>query len=84
MHADGYAGFNDLYRAGKVTEVACMAHIRRKFVDVHKSQGSAIAEEAIKRIAQLYDVEKEVRGRPPDDRVKARQSKSKPIFDDLE
>jgi len=84
MHADGYAGFNDLYRTGKVTEVACMAHIRRKFVDVHKSQGSAIAEEAMKRIAQLYGVEKEVRGQPPDQRVKARQSKSKPIFDDLE
>ena len=84
MHADGYAGFNDLYRTGKVTEVACMAHIRRKFVDVHKAQGSAIAEEAIKRIAQLYGVEKEVRGQPPDERVKARQRKSKPIFDDLE
>ena len=80
MHADGYAGFNDLYRAGKVTEVACMAHIRRKFVDIHKSQGSAIAEGAIKRIAQLYGVEKAVRGQPPDERVKARQRKSKPIF----
>jgi transposase len=74
MHADGYAGFNDLYRTGKVTEVACMAHIRRKFVDIHKAQGSAIAEEAIKRIAKLYGVEKEVRGQPPDQRVKARQS----------
>jgi len=84
MHADGYAGFNDLYRTGKVSEVACMAHIRRKFVDVHKAQGSAIAEEAIKRIAMLYGVEKEVRGQPPDERVKARQSQSKPIFDDLE
>jgi len=84
MHADGYAGFNDLYRTGKVSEVACMAHIRRKFVDVHKSQGSAIAEEAIKRIATLYGIEKEVRGQPPDDRLKARQRKSKPIFDDLE
>ena len=84
MHADGYAGFNDLYRTGKITEVACMAHIRRKFVDVHKSQGSAIAEEAIKRIAKLYGIEKEVRGQPPDQRWEARQSQSKPQFDDLE
>jgi len=84
MHADGYAGFNDLYRTGRITEVACMAHIRRKFVDVHKSQGSAIAEEAIKRIAKLYGIEKEVRGQPPDQRWKARQSQSKPLFDDLE
>lgn len=39
MHANGYPGFNDLYRTGNVREVACMAHIRRKFVDIHKSQG---------------------------------------------
>ena len=84
MHADGYAGFNDLYRAGRVTEVACMAHIRRKFADVHKSQGSAVAEEAIKRIARLYAIEKEARGQPPDTRAAIRREKAKPIFDDLE
>jgi transposase len=32
MHADGYAGFEDLYRGGAIREVACMAHVRRKFV----------------------------------------------------
>ena len=58
MHADGYAGFEDLYRSGAIREVACMAHVRRKFVDVHRSQGSPIAEEAIRRIAELYAVEK--------------------------
>ncbi len=84
MHADGYAGFEELYRSGKVHEVACMAHIRRKFVDVHKAQGSAIAEEAIKRIARLYAVEKEARGQPPDKRRQIRQDKAKPILDDLE
>ena len=36
-----------------------MAHVRRKFVDIHRSQGAPIAEEAITRIAQLYAVEKE-------------------------
>jgi transposase len=84
MHADGYAGFEELYRSGRVREVACMAHIRRKFVDVQQSQGSAIAEEAIKRIAELYAVEKEARGKPPDDRVRIRQQKAQPILDDLE
>ena len=84
MHADGYAGFEELYRSGKVHEVACMAHIRRKFVDVHKAQGSAIAEQAIKRIAELYAVEKEARGQPPDQRVRLRQDRAKPILDDLE
>ncbi len=84
MHADGYAGFEELYRSGAIREVACMAHVRRKFVDVHRAQGSAIAEEAIRRIAQLYAVEKEARGSPPDRRVEIRQTKSAQIFDDLE
>ena len=83
MHADGYAGFEDLYRTGEIREVACLAHVRRKFVDVHRAQGSAIAEEAIRRIAQLYAVEKEARGSPPDRRVEIRQAKARPIFDDL-
>jgi len=84
VHADGYAGFNGLFGEDKASEVACMAHIRRKFVDVQQSQGSAIAEEAIKRIAKLYGIEKEARGRSPAERVTIRQKKSKPIFDDLE
>ena len=84
MHADGYSGFNELYRAGGISEVACLAHIRRKFVDVFQSEGSVIAEEAIKRIAGLYGVEKEARGQPPDARVRLRQAQAKPILDDME
>ncbi len=84
MHADGYAGFEDLYRSGAIREVACMAHVRRKFVDIYRSQGSPIAEEAISRIAQLYAVEKEARGSPPDVRVELRKAHAAPVFDDLE
>jgi len=84
MHADGYAGFNELYRSGRIREVACLAHIRRKFVDVFQSQGSTIAEEAIKRIAELYAIEQQARGLPPEDRVRLRQAQARPILDDLE
>ncbi len=84
MHADGYAGFEDLYRSGDIREVACMAHVRRKFVDVHKAQGSAAAAEALRRIAELYAVEKAARGLPPDKRVQIRQAEARPIFDGLE
>ena len=59
-------------------------HVRRKFVDVFASQGNAIAEVAIRRIAALYAVEKEARGQTPEARVAMRQARSKPIFDDLE
>ena len=84
MHSDGYAGFGKLARAGPVREVACLAHVRRKFFDVHAAQGSAIAAEALERIAALYAVEKEARGQPPDRRVAIRGAKAGPRLDDLE
>ena len=84
MHADGYAGFNELYRSGSISEVACLAHIRRKFTDIFQADGSPIAEEAIRRIAELCGVEKQARGRPPDERVQLRQADAAPVFDDLE
>ena len=84
VHADGYAGFNGLFGKDKAEEQACLAHVRRKFVDVFTAQGSSIAEEAIRRIAELYAVEKEARGRSPADRESLRQEKAQPVFDDLE
>jgi hypothetical protein len=58
--------------------------VRRKFVDVFQAEGSVIAEEAIKRTAGLYAVEKDGRGQPSDERVRLRQAQAKPILDDLE
>lgn len=84
VHADSYSGFNGLFGHDKADEMACMAHVRRKFVDVFASQGNAIAEEAIRRIAELYAVEKDARGRSPEARVALRQARAKPIFDELE
>ena len=84
VHADGYSGFNGLFGETKASEMACMAHVRRKFVDVFTAQGSAIAEEAILRIRELYIIEKNVRGQPPEVKAAVRQAEAKPIFDDLE
>ena len=84
IHADGYAGFNDLFAKEAVHEMACMAHVRRKFVDIFQSQQSQFAEEAIKRIALLYKLEKAARGKPPEERVALRQRDAKPVFDELE
>src|SRR4051812_10107086 len=79
-----YAGFNGLFRSGGVREVAGLAHVRRQFVDVIQAEGSVIAQEAIKRIAGLYAVEKDGCGRPPEERVRLRQAHALPIVDDLE
>ena len=84
MHADGYAGFERLIRAGPIREVACLAHVRRKFFDVHAAQGSAIAAEALQRIGALYAVEDTVRGQPPEQCAALRHAEAEPRFDELE
>ena len=84
VHVDGFAGFNGLFGEGKADEQACMAHVRRKFVDEFERTGADIAKGAIKRIAELYAVEKEARGKSPKERVAVRQDKAKPIFEELD
>ena len=83
-HADAYAGYNDAYRTGRIREMACMVHIRREFVKVFESYKLPVANEAIERIAELYEVEKQGRFKSPQERVALRQECAKPIFDDLE
>jgi transposase len=83
LHADGYAGFNGLYESGRIVEAACWAHVRRKFFDVHEASGSPVAKEALERIAALYAIEKELNGKPPDERRRRRQTDSKPLAEAL-
>ena len=56
LMVDDYGGYKALFKAG-VTELACWAHARRKFVDLHKANQSPVALEAIQRIAELYAIE---------------------------
>ncbi|WP_375336197.1 MULTISPECIES: transposase [Sphingomonadaceae] len=44
-------------------EAACFAHWRRDFHDIWTSQKSEIAHEALERIGQLYDIEREIAGK---------------------
>lgn len=79
IHADGYAGFNELFAGNRVVEAACWAHVRRKFFDVHAANGSPIAKEALERIGKLYELEKDIQGFEPDHRRRERQKRSQPI-----
>lgn len=82
LQADGYAGFEQLY-GERIQEVACWAHARRKFYDIHIDQGSPVAEEALVRIGKLYAIETEIRGRPPDERRTVRQARAGPELESL-
>jgi transposase len=83
LQADGYAGFDQIYEAGRIHEAACWAHVRRKFYDLHVAHKSQVAAEAIERIAALYAVEKEIRGCPADQRRKVRDERARPLLDSL-
>ena len=83
IHADGYAGFNELFIGNRIVEAGCWAHARRKFFDVHAAIGSPIAKEALDRIGQLYGIEETIKGLPPDHRRRERQQRSLPIANAL-
>jgi transposase len=84
LQADAYAGFNQLYKEdGRIQEIACWAHVRRKFYDLQEAHASPIASEALERIAALYAIEKEIRGRPPDERQQVRMLRSRPLLQPL-
>lgn len=88
LHADAYAGYNALTqpRGGKpaaVTHVACWAHARRKLFEVFEATRSPVAEEGLRQIQQLYAIEAELNGLPPEQRHAERQARSKPLLADL-
>lgn len=82
LQVDGYAGFEKLVGNG-ITLAACWAHARRKFYDVEQATGSPIAAEALRRIAELYALEKALRGRSAEARRNERQDRARPLVDTL-
>lgn len=82
LMVDDYVGYKALFTAGP-TELACLAHIRRKFFDVHAASGSPVAEEALRRIGQLYAIEEQAADMPPQQRAALREQRAIPILADL-
>src|SRR5512134_2736000 len=56
----------------------CWAHCRRRFFEIAHKRPAPIAREALQRIAALYEIEAEIRGRSADERWAARQLRTKP------
>lgn len=88
LHADGYAAFAKLYESAEgmpaaVAEVACWAHVRRKFFDVHEANGSPIAKQALDKIGALFDIERRIVGQVLEERRAARIAEAKPKLGDL-
>ncbi len=88
LQVDGYAGYNRLTkpdRQGPPIELAyCWAHARRKLHKVAKNSKAPIAEDGLKRIAELYRIEADIRGQPPEERLAARRQRSAPRIEAFE
>ncbi|WP_175813735.1 IS66 family transposase [Burkholderia contaminans] len=83
LQADAFAGYAELYRGDTIQEAACMAHARRKIHDLHAVRPNAVTEEALRRIGALYEIEEQIRGKPPDERHSMRQARAIPLLDDM-
>ena len=81
LQADAYAGFDDVYKSGRIVEAGCWAHARRKFYDIDILNSTPTTKHALKVIRELYDIERDIRGQSPEQRRAIRQTKSKPLLD---
>jgi transposase len=88
IQADAYSGYNGLYvearKPGLIMEAACWAHGRRKFFEIAELQKAPVALEAVQRIDKLFAIEREINGKPPDERAAVRKERSRPLIADLE
>ncbi len=84
LQVDGYGGYRVLAERGDVQLAFCWSHVRRRFYELAAAGPAPIASEALDRIAGLYALESEIRGRSADERRAIRQEKSRPIIDELE
>ncbi len=96
LQTDGYEGYNTVVRDNGLTRLYCFAHARRRFVDTLKALGlnakklpdkppdkARRALQGLGFIRTLYEIERRVRGRPPDERLSVRQAQSVPVLEGL-
>lgn len=83
LQVDGYSGYRPLAEKNAVSLAFCWSHVRRRFYELAAAGPAPIAGEALKRIAELYRIEDEIRGQTQDERRAVRQQKSRPIADGL-
>jgi hypothetical protein len=82
LMVDDYGGYKALFKSG-ITELACLAHARRKFFDLYAANQSPNAGEALVRIGKLYAIEEMGRKLDIAQRKALRQREAKPILDAL-
>lgn len=85
LQLDGYQGYNRLIRPSRkggapIRAAYCWSHARRKLKEIFDRDKSGIAAEGLRRIAEFYEIETEIRGLPPEQRLSARQTRTTPLI----
>ena len=89
VQTDGYSGYDFLDHKNGIQHIGCLAHARRKFMDVIKAQGknrkTGSADKAMSYFKKLYKIEKEAREKElsPEKILQIRQDQAMPILDDF-
>ena len=100
LQVDRYAGFNDMFKAGwpgkPITRANCWAHSRRQFFELVDVAGqlkrkkdakviiSPLEIDALQRIDRIFDIERDINGRPAAERLAVRQDRIAPLIQELE
>jgi transposase len=87
VQVDAYGAYTALAKAGRspgpITLAFCVAHARRKFIEVYRKTKSPVARDAIERLAKIYAIEAEIRGTSDAHRLAVRQARTAPLMSDL-
>jgi transposase len=84
LQCDGYADYKTLAAANDgITLAFCWSHVRREFIELAKGNTAPIATETLQRIAALYSIEAEIRGKPLEIRQAIRHARSRPLIEAL-
>src|ERR1700704_6043514 len=84
LQVDGYSGYKVLAERGNVQLAFCWSHVRRHFYELAQGGSAPIASEALRRIAALYRIEDDIRGRSAEERRAIRQERSRPPVEALQ
>jgi len=91
LQTDGYEGYDAVCSAKGLIHVGCWAHARRRFDEALKAQRKSRkksnrsskqskALQGLSLIQKLYQVERQIAEKPPEERHRIRQERSKPIL----
>ena len=84
LQSDGYSGYHCVINQEGVFAQGCFAHARRKFYDVwNVAKKAGIASKAIEVMGKLYDIERQIKDLPSDEKQEVRERQAKPILEAL-